>query len=394
MNLAREPQKTVHFVDQYCAYYQELFPDVRSFEQFTYLHLGLIAELPRKTLPAIARAVGLDDAQSLHHFLANSPWEAAALRDKRLTLLKRALGGRVFKLCIDETGDRKKGRTTDYVARQYIGNLGKIDNGLVSVHAYGILDEITFPLTFRVFKPRQRLKAGEAYKTKPALAVELIDELHGWGFHFDLVLADSLYGESSEFIQAITQRGLHYLVAIRDNHGVWLLPGQRVRYDRWRTFDRVFSNGESETRYLREIIFGCRHSVRYYQLTTDKDEPPPESTWWVMTNLPGNLQQHVGNLYGLRTWIEYGFKQSKTELGWADFRLTRIFMFINDPKRLGSGVAAEDQREVITEATRLAVERFHRREQRWQMALFAQRDGDLRGGDVDTPTILEKAGEQ
>jgi hypothetical protein len=43
-------------------------------ETCTPLHLGLIAELPRKTLPAIARAVSLDDAQPLHPFLAHSPW--------------------------------------------------------------------------------------------------------------------------------------------------------------------------------------------------------------------------------------------------------------------------------------------------------------------------------
>ena len=49
-------------------------------------------------------------------------------------------------LCFDETGDRKKGKTTDYVAHQYIGNLGKLANVMVSVNAYGILDHITFPL--------------------------------------------------------------------------------------------------------------------------------------------------------------------------------------------------------------------------------------------------------
>lgn len=41
-----------------------------------------------------------------------------------------------------------------------------------------------------------------------------------------------------------------------------------------------------------------------------------------MTNLPGTIEQSVGNTFGLRTWIEYGFKQAKDELGWADFRLT------------------------------------------------------------------------
>jgi hypothetical protein len=34
-----------------------------------------------------------------------------------------------------------------------------------------------------------------------------------------------------------------------------------------------------------------------------------------VTNLPGKIEQTVGDLYGWRTWIEYGFKQAKDELG-------------------------------------------------------------------------------
>lgn len=41
-----------------------------------------------------------------------------------------------------------------------------------------------------------------------------------------------------------------------------------------------------------------------------------------MTNLPGSIQLQVTQFYSLRTWIEYGFKQVKNELGWTDFRLT------------------------------------------------------------------------
>src|SRR5712691_8037497 len=85
------------------------------------------------------------------------------LREKRLTLLRQALAGRSFTLCIDETGDKKKGKTTDYVASQYIGNLGKVANGIVSVNAYGVLDDSTFPLTFRVYKPKTRLSPEDTY---------------------------------------------------------------------------------------------------------------------------------------------------------------------------------------------------------------------------------------
>ena len=119
---------------------------MRSFEYFKLLHIGLMSDLARKSLPAIARAVGEADSQDLHHFVAEGRWSVAALRERRLALTQRALGGRGFTLCIDETGDRKKGNTTDYSARQYIGNVGKIENGIVSVNAYGVLEDITFPL--------------------------------------------------------------------------------------------------------------------------------------------------------------------------------------------------------------------------------------------------------
>jgi len=41
-----------------------------------------------------------------------------------------------------------------------------------------------------------------------------------------------------------------------------------------------------------------------------------------MSRYPDITSREVGNFYGLRTWVEYGLKQSKNELGWADYRLT------------------------------------------------------------------------
>ncbi len=322
MSKARQANPTVTFIDEYSRLYQDLFPDVRGFEHFKFLHVGMLSDIKRKTLPAIAKVAGDLDPQALHHFVANAPWSVEELRTRRLTLLRQALAGRSFVLCIDETGDRKKGHTTDYVAHQYVGNLGKLANGIVSVNAYGILDHITFPLLFKVYKPRTRLQPGDTYKTKPQLAVELIQELQQWDFHFEVVLTDSLSGESGDFISELEKLHLRYVVAIRSNHGVWLPPGQRVRYTNWRPFERIFSNGEHQTRSIRELVFGQRGRIRYYHLTTDQETLPPESTWYIMTNLEGTIRKTIGNTYGLRTWIEYGFKHAKNELGWADYRVT------------------------------------------------------------------------
>jgi len=47
----RPAKPTVKFVDEYCQWYQPLFAEVRSFEAFKQLHLGLISEVKRKSLP-------------------------------------------------------------------------------------------------------------------------------------------------------------------------------------------------------------------------------------------------------------------------------------------------------------------------------------------------------
>jgi SRSO17 transposase len=321
MTTAREPAITVSFIDQYCSQYRNLLPDVRTFERFKSLQLGLISEVKRKTLPAIARAVGTN-SQALHHFLTNAPWSVTPFRERRLQVTKSALAGRSITVCVDDTGDRKKGEHTDYVCRQYIGNVGKIDNGIVSVHAFGLLNNVTFPLLYEIFRPEKKLKEGEQHKSKPKIAIDLIEQLCESGFSIGLVLADSHYGESGDFIEALWKRKLNFVAAIRSNHSVLMLKGWRVRRNPWKKFERQFSNGEKEVRYIRETIYGIRKRTRYYQITTDIETLPEESTWYIMTNLPGKIDKVIGNLYGDRTWVEAGFRNAKSELGWSDYKLT------------------------------------------------------------------------
>ena len=54
---------------------------------------------------------------------------------------------------------------------------------------------------------------------------------------------------------------------------------------------------------------------------------PSNSTSFVMTNIQATrskMKKTLGNLYGLRTWVEYGFRQCKQELGWTDYRFTNF----------------------------------------------------------------------
>jgi SRSO17 transposase len=310
-------------VDEYCQLYEGLFPEVRSFEAFKYLHLGMISEIKRKSLPAIAQAVGLDNQQNLHHFLWKSPWQAQQLRQKRLELILKVLNSRSVILLIDETGDCKQGNCTDSVKRQYIGNGGKKENGIVAVTAYGLVDGMILPLTFEVYKPRERLKDNDEYQSKPQIAAKMIRQLQAMGFQFELVLADSLDGESKvNFVHVLDELKLPYILAIRGNHALWLPQDQAVYQEPWQKFERTFSNGISEVRYMAEGMYGKPHRKQYWLLTTDPKPLPDNSTSFVMVCAPEVALSEIGTQYGFSTWIEYGLKQAKDALGWADFRMT------------------------------------------------------------------------
>lgn len=176
-----------------------------------------------------------------------------------------------------------------------MGSLGKIDNGIVSVNAYRVYEHLTFPLIFKIFKPKGRLKSNDKYQTKIELASQIIDELVKFGFEIELVLADSLYGESSVFRQKLDEHKIPWILAIRSNHGAWLSSEERVRANKWCKFERIFSDRTSEIRYIREIIFGHRSQKTYWEVTTDPETLPENSTSFVMTNLQGKTHQ-IGNI--------------------------------------------------------------------------------------------------
>jgi SRSO17 transposase len=104
---------------------------------------------------------------------------------------------------------------------------------------------------------------------------------------------------------------------------------QRVRANKWRKLERLLDDESREMRYIREIISGKRRVLCYWEITTDIETIPENLTWYVMTQIPRVLAKQVGNLYGNRTWSEYGSRQSKSELGWADLRVTQYSQIKN-----------------------------------------------------------------
>jgi SRSO17 transposase len=99
-------------------------------------------------------------------------------------------------LTIDDTGDRKKGNATDHVSRQYLGSVGRIDNGIVAVTTLWADEQHYYPLHVTRYTPAARLANGkqdEAFHTKPQIALALIDRAQATGIRFQAIVADRFY---------------------------------------------------------------------------------------------------------------------------------------------------------------------------------------------------------
>src|SRR6266566_3872086 len=129
-------------LEAYARHFDALLGKSNQRDEFRrYLEGLLLPSERQKTLTGLVNTepeVGAQQprAQKLQWFLSESTWNEREVQAQRLTLLREDPATAPTAdgvLVIDETGDRKDGHHTAHVGRQYLANLGKIDNGVVSV---------------------------------------------------------------------------------------------------------------------------------------------------------------------------------------------------------------------------------------------------------------------
>jgi hypothetical protein len=352
-------------LEDYAAQFDALFARLAQRRGLRAYLQGLL--LPRdrnKTMTALAGAepvVGAQHAavQGLQWFLSESTWDHEQLNQRRLELLlgdpataPHAQGA----LVIDDTGDRKAGTKTAHVARQYLGSVGKTDNGIVAVTSLWADERVYWPAHVTPYTPASRLPKGKrdpGFRTKPQLAVELVQAARQTGISFRAVVADCFYGDNTGFVEALGRAGVAWVLAVKPRKGVWAPADQthtpqeaagRLAWESpdqpgdWTPVTRRFRDGHTETWWVADAAlpaagWGPQRRIRLVVATTDPARLPKRSTWYLITNLPRPERRRtrapfppadlaeVVRLYSLRNWVEHGYKQVKGELGWADFQV-------------------------------------------------------------------------
>ena len=192
---------------------------------------GLLMDGERKSIEPLASRLPDGNVQALQQFVNQSPWPS---QEVRASLARRVEGEFVPEAywLIDEVSFPKQGKHSVGVAHQYCGTLGKTANCQVAVTLDLGTEASSTPLDWALYLPEQwindpiRRKAAGVpeqitFKTKPELALDLIDEVKGWGLQGRLVLADSAYGDVFEFRQGLRSRKLDYVVQVSGELMAW-----------------------------------------------------------------------------------------------------------------------------------------------------------------------------
>ncbi len=350
-------------LEEYLRNFDDLFSKLNQRKAVRRYLEGLLLPMERnKTLTGLANTepiVGAQhaSAQKLQWFLSESSWDPTPVNQQRLELLMESsvtAPNSQGALVIDETGDRKWGDQTAHVGRQYLGSIGKVENGVVSVHSLWADERRYYPLEVEPYTPARWFVKGEAdpeFRTKPRIALELVERAVQAGVPFRAVVGDSFYGENLGFIEGLEQLELGYVLALRPSHAWWHPQGELGSVEEvarsqfwqpeatgaWQKITRSFRDEHQEDWWALEAVtgpYGPAKAQRLVIVTTDPLTLPELTTWYLVTNLPApELEQakerswpvasltEVVRLYGLRVWVEQSYKQVKQSLGWAQYQV-------------------------------------------------------------------------
>jgi SRSO17 transposase len=339
---------------------------------------GLMLDGRRKSIQPMAARLAGPHEQALNHFVTNSPWDAAAVRERLAVRMDEAIGPAAWAL--DDTGWLKCGTASVCVARQYTGTAGKVTNCQIGVSLNLVTDSASCPVDWRLFVPeswdasssaatpetgeRRRkaaMPADAEHREKWRLGLEMIDEVTGWGVTPPLIVADAGYGDAAEFRQELDNRNLTYIVGVNCAHTAFTIDTQRtappykgagrrppliyrqpapslkthvlaagreaVRQVTWRPGSRRRSG---RTRMMRGhfVFLRLRPASLVHRRAADFGDLPlrwliaewpptePEPTRYWLSNLPANTPiRQLVRLAKLRWRIEHDYREIKTGLG-------------------------------------------------------------------------------
>lgn len=355
--------------------FHDCFQRSESRNHFYRYMTGQFSKLERKSIEPIALNIKGSKVRAMQRFVSDAVWDEEKMLIKYRNMLNEDMGDPDAALIFDESGFSKKGKDSIGVARQYCGTEGKVDNCQVGVFAayaspkgYAMVDkklfipEKWFGDDHKARREKCKMPENLSFKTKPQLAVDMFKNIHQEKcLPFKYVLADSLYGTSPEFLEAIEECvGLTYFVAIHSDTLCWLekpiVIEKTYKYKgEVRTKEMLESAAKKPITvkslaqntndffwYRRKVSEGTKGPIEYEftkrRVVMHKSGLPDKTVWLIVKRTIGDNPEYsyfISNaststrlktfvwLSGLRWSIEQCFRECKQELGMSHYEVRK-----------------------------------------------------------------------
>jgi SRSO17 transposase len=309
---------------------------------------GLLTEHPNKNCDTLAQLVPGTSGQRLQGLLTAMAWDADDLNRQRVRVMAGLPTEGDGVLVFDDTGFAKQGNSSVGVARQYSGTLGKTGNCQVAVTCHYAERTLAWPVAARLYLPRhwaddpgRRAKAGVPddveFRTKPEIALGLLDEARASGVRWSCVTADCDYGDNPNFLAGLDERQQKYVVAIRADFAVATarqagvsprradallgqLPAGVWRSVRWREGSKGWLRGHfAAVRCWRVTSDGKRHVGWLVGEREARGQPERRKFFWSNLGPDAPLEKLVGYAHR-RHWVEQFYEEAKGLLGWDQYQ--------------------------------------------------------------------------
>ena len=347
-----------------------------------YLQGIFCAERGKRNIERNVEEVSGSEYESLQHFISNSPWDSKGLMVELAKNVFRKLQpiGKIG-CTVDEKAHLKKGTKSVGVARQYAGTSGKVDNCQVGVYLSLTAGKYSSLTNYRLFLPQKWIddpkrceKAGipkhkRVFKTKPQLALDMIEEHLTGGVKFDYVNGDGLYGNGFEFSKGLNTLGVNYILEVHCDQTIFIEeplisipvnePGKPGRQYSLPVSDR---SGITVDEYVRRL-----HKKDFKEVRIRRTTKGWLTAWvhvasvWVWDKKAGDLQaikqtlvirkpiaktdkwkyslsniqmgdqslEEFASMQAQRFWIERCFRDDSHDLGMSDYQV-RTFRGLNN----------------------------------------------------------------
>lgn len=355
--------------------FSDCFSRSESRKHFYLYMSGQFSALERKSIEPIALNIDGGNVRMMQRFVSDAVWDDRKIMHKYRNMVNDDLGCPDGAFIIDESGFAKKGDHSAGVAKQYCGNIGKVDNCQVGVfaayaspHGYALVDnelylpEKWFGDDYEEKRKKCKIPEDSSFKTKPQIATEMLKDVATEGIiPFKYVLADSVYGENPGFISAVESMvDKTYFVSVGSDTLCWLrqpvMIDKQYKYrGKTRTkkilatdekapisFKTAAENINDYFWYRRTVSEGTKGPIVYEftkrRIVLSNKGLPQKNVWLIIKRTLSDKSEYsffISNapistrldtfvwLSGMRWAIEQCFEETKSELGMDHYEVRK-----------------------------------------------------------------------